>query len=111
MKLWIDDVRPAPEGYIWFKGVNETLRFLIENRKDVELIDLDHDSGDCYKYGGDYIRILDEIERLSKRQTSEGLAWRICLKNDIAFRIHSANPVGVQNMRRIIDKNGWKEIR
>ena len=23
MKLWIDDVRPAPEGYVWCKSVNE----------------------------------------------------------------------------------------
>ena len=23
MKLWIDDVRPAPEGYVWCKTVNE----------------------------------------------------------------------------------------
>lgn len=110
MKLWLDDVRPAPEGYIWCKSTDEALRFLIENRKDVELIDLDHDSGDFYKYGGDYIRILDEIERLSKSQTSEGLAWRICLKNDIVFRIHSMNPVGVANMRAIIERNGWKEV-
>ena len=23
MRLWIDDVRPAPEGYIWIKSVNK----------------------------------------------------------------------------------------
>ena len=23
MKLWIDDVRPAPAGYIWIKSVNQ----------------------------------------------------------------------------------------
>ena len=23
MKLWIDDVRPAPEGYVWCKSVEE----------------------------------------------------------------------------------------
>ena len=23
MKLWIDDVRPAPEGYVWCKSVDE----------------------------------------------------------------------------------------
>ena len=28
-----------------------------------------------------------------------------------AIRLHSANPVGVANMHRIIDRNGWKEIR
>lgn len=26
------------------------------------------------------------------------------------IRIHSMNPVGVANMRAIIEKNGWKEI-
>ena len=23
MKLWIDDVRPAPEGYVWVKTVSK----------------------------------------------------------------------------------------
>ena len=27
------------------------------------------------------------------------------------IHIHSMNPVGVQNMRAIIEKNGWREIR
>lgn len=27
-----------------------------------------------------------------------------------SFHLHSMNPVGVQNMRAIIKKNGWKEI-
>ena len=26
------------------------------------------------------------------------------------IRIHSANPVGVANMRRIIQRNSWKEV-
>jgi hypothetical protein len=28
----------------------------------------------------------------------------------IYFRLHSANPVGVQNMRYILQDNGWTEI-
>jgi hypothetical protein len=28
----------------------------------------------------------------------------------IKFRLHSANPVGVQNMRYILQDNGWKEV-
>lgn len=27
-----------------------------------------------------------------------------------SFRLHSANPVGVQNMRAIIQANNWKEV-
>lgn len=34
MKLWIDDVRPAPEGYVWCKSVNKAM-FLIEYYEDV----------------------------------------------------------------------------
>ena len=60
----------------------------------VELIDLDHDAG---QYGPpDYIKILDWLEETGR---------------NYPIRIHSQNPVGVQNMRRIIEKNGWKEIK
>lgn len=27
------------------------------------------------------------------------------------FHLHSKNPVGIQNMRAIIQKNGWREIK
>lgn len=62
----------------------------------IELIDLDHDAGQYEQYGGDYIRILDWLEETGR---------------DYPIRIHSMNPVGRENMRRIIEKNGWKEIR
>jgi hypothetical protein len=116
MKLWIDDIRPAPEGYIWCKSVNEAkntivdpnAKFADQFRKGLEpdyslyigLIDLDHDAGEYASDGGDYIKLLDWLEWLydGKGTYTE-------------FHIHSANPVGVANMRRIIERNGWKEIR
>jgi hypothetical protein len=115
MKLWLDDLRPAPEGYVWCKSVNEAKRTIIdfeqkvENALDeydfpsvelwskkIELTDLDHDAGDYASDGGDYIRLLDWLEETGR---------------NYPIRIHSANPVGVANMRRIIERNGWKEIR
>ena len=105
MKLWIDDIRPAPEGYVWLKSVNQVIDYIDALFFDdkyfdlpVELVDLDHDAGDYAIDGGDYIKLLDYWEEL----------WGKGLPFDI--RIHSANPVGVQNMRAIIRKNGWKEI-
>lgn len=62
------------------------------------LIDLDHDAGDYVSEGGDYIKLLDWLE--AKNIVDTGYS----------FRIHSMNPVGVQNMRAIIEKNGWREI-
>ena len=101
MKLWIDDVRPAPEGYRWIKSVNEAKEAIevfeaFSKLSPIELIDLDYDSGDYVNSGGDYIRLLDWLEEAGR---------------NYPIRIHSMNAVGVANMRRIIERNGWKEIR
>lgn len=110
MKIWVDDVREAPEGYVWCKSTNEALRTITSNRDIIEIIDLDHDAGDYAKIGGDFINVLNELERLSKGSTpSNREFWSVKCKQ-ILFRLHSRNPVGVQNMRSIIERNGWKEI-
>lgn len=102
MKLWIDDVRPAPEGYIWIKSVNQAktaIKTYELNYYDYGvLIDIDHDAGNYFDEGGDYIKFLDWLE--SEGYVDEGFT----------FHIHSMNPVGIQNMRAIIQKNGWREI-
>ena len=98
MKLWIDDIRDAPYGYRWVKSVNEAKKLLISEfyRKYVDLIDIDHDAGEYVNDGGDYIKLLDWMEEVGYTPN--------------AIHIHSMNPVGVENMRRIIQRNGWKEI-
>lgn len=114
MKLWIDDVRPAPEGYYWVICVNDAKTiiqvaedryafnlkyFYGENKKHtlpIELIDIDHDAGDYAHLGGDYIKLLDWLEETGR---------------NYPIRIHSMNPVGVANMRTIIERNGWTEVR
>ena len=104
MRLWIDDARPAPEGYIWVKTVEDAiieilttdaLRMVDENQ-EIELIDIDHDAGDYAQYGGDYIKLLDWLEETGR---------------NYPIRIHSMNPVGIANMRAIIERNGWTEVR
>lgn len=126
MKIWVDDIRPAPKDYIWLKTVEqaiiaikafellkegeyESFEDYMNNLKnlgyegsdiyffdnEIEVIDLDHDAGDYVKYGGDYIKILDYLE---------------ATKSNYPIRIHTANPVGRENMRLIIHKNKWKEI-
>ena len=129
MKLWVDDLRPAPEGYdCWCKSVNEAKNFIlsqerrrdealkvaesnlnkrhdvvayrgalrIASNRDIELIDVDHDAGDYASDGGDYIRILDWLEETGR---------------NYPIRIHSMNVVGAANMRAIIRRNGWKEVK
>lgn len=100
MKIWIDDCRPAPKGYYWCKSVNQAKRLLIDPHvqytEKIEIIDIDHDAGDYVKYGGDFIKLLEWLEETGR---------------NYPIRIHSMNPVGVENMRRIIQKNGWREIK
>ena len=111
MKLWVDDVRPAPKGYVWCKSVDETKecieyfeRYLNRmgdtlkpySKYNIELIDIDHDAGDSVQYGGDYIKLLDWLEETER---------------NYPIHIHSMNPVGVANMRAIIERNNWREIK
>lgn len=104
MKIWVDDVRPAPEGYVWCKSVQEAkdtvlvleLYATVNESYKVELIDVDHDAGGYAYDGGDYIKLLDWLEETGR---------------DYPIRIHSMNPVGVENMRRIIQRNGWMEVK
>ena len=96
MKIWVDDIRPTPKGYISFKTVDDTIEYLSSiDLSLVEVLDIDHDSGDYYQYGGDYIRILDWLEY---KQIS------------IPISIHSGNVIGIKNMMKIIEKNGWTYI-
>ena len=98
MKLWIDDIRPAPKGYVWIRSVEEAAEFIVWcecTKQSIERIDMDHDAGDYTCDGGDYIKLLDWLEETGRRYP---------------IRIHSQNPVGVANMRAIIQKNGWKEV-
>ena len=99
MKLWIDDVRPAPEGYdVVCYAVNNAIAAIKQLEhfyEPIELIDIGHDAGEFAKYGGDYIKLLDWLEETGR---------------NYPIRIHSANPVGIANMRRIIQRNDWKEI-
>ena len=106
MKIWLDDIRPAPFGYQWCKSVNEAISE-IETRElmvrksghdfyNVELIDCDHDLGNYASDGGDGIKLLDWLE-------ATGRSYPI--------RLHTMNPVGRQNMQAIIRHNNWTEVK
>lgn len=138
LKIWVDDVSPAPNGYHWCKsvgsvkivienaeeainGATETIRSYEDNYESVpsiqkehyekyikptmtariadntiDVIDCDYDLGDYNRFGGDGIRLLDWLEETGR---------------NYPIRIHNANPVCAENMRRIIKRNGWSEVK
>ena len=95
MKLWIDDIRPAPDGFIWCKSVNQAKAAITAYEHqyscDNILIDLDHDCED-------YFKILDWLEEKNIVDTG------------YFFKIHSQNPVGIMRMKDIIRHNGWRLV-
>lgn len=106
MKLWVDDVRCPPvrePEWIWAVSVNDAKIVInaYENgyQNDGIIIDLDHDAGDYANQGGDYIKLLDWLE-------TQGI-----VDSTYFFHLHTMNPVGRDNMRAIIQKNGWREIK
>ena len=95
MKLWIDDIRQAPDGFIWCKSVNQAKAAITAYEHqyscDNILIDLDNDAAD-------YFKILDWLEEKNIVDTG------------YFFKIHSKNPVGIMKMEDIIRHNGWKLV-
>ena len=110
--LWLDDIRDpakcrkscgwrANERIIWCHSVNEAInvwKYWMDSDEDdngrIVEISLDHDAGDFAFDGGDYIKFLDWLEEHKVDFTQ------------IAWEIHSMNPVGVQNMLAILRRNG-----
>ena len=91
-KLWLDDIRPAPDGFFLAQSVNEA-KYAIEKAERLGetkfMLDLDHDLGDYTKDGGDGIELVK---------------WLAETNRHYEIKLHTMNPVGRQNMQAIIDR-------
>jgi hypothetical protein len=88
MKLYLDDERPAPEGWVLVKTSREAIEVLCTGT--VEELSLDHDLGDGNGSGYDVLTWLEEQVYFGRMS---------CPKS---IHIHSANPVGCQRMKQVI---------
>ncbi len=89
MKIWVDDIRPAPEGWNWITGSRGTIELLdacLVEGIEVEIMSLDHDLG-----GTDTTRPI--------------VLW-MCDNEfwPVEVRVHSANPVGVEWLEGMIKR-------
>ena len=87
MKLYLDDERPAPDGWVLIKTAEMAIRYL--KKGIVSEISLDHDLG-RKKTGYDVILWMEEA-----------VARTGYIPPDI--RIHTANPVGRRKMEAGIE--------
>jgi len=84
MKVWLDDVRTAPDGWIHARWPDEVIELLIAG--GVTHLSLDHDLGD-HRRGTGYdvlVRLEDAVARRGIKPPS--------------IAVHSANPVGRARM-------------
>lgn len=88
VRLWLDDVRPAPEGWLHVKTVAEAKSVL--SKIQVLDLSLDHDLGED-ETGYDLVKWLAETH----------VNWPYNKPT-----IHSMNPVGRDNMQATIERYG-----
>ena len=79
MKIWLYDIRPAPNGYIHCHSVNEAIELIKTVKEPIEQLDLDHDLGDYAFDGGDGIKLLDYLAETEQYYL---------------VKLHTMNPVG-----------------
>lgn len=93
---WLDDMRPAPEGWIWVHDSREAFRLLdlhaASGKSGYTVWSFDHDLGEESKHTGyDVAQWIEE-----RTHTDESY-------DPPRILIHSANPVGRDNLRRCAD--------
>lgn len=113
LNLWLDDKRDPNErdkwgrrincqvagwqddeiDWTWVRSVNSAIELLDNHDDTFARASLDHDLGMYAEYGGDGINFVKWMIEMELFPTT--------------LVIHSANPVGVQNMLFDIDATGW----
>lgn len=78
VNIWLDDLRPAPEGFIHVHNMDEVVRLLKDTSDPVWVMSFDHDLGEGAT-GYDVIKFI--ADQFLDRYPRE-------------VRAHSANPVG-----------------
>ena len=112
VRIWVDDKRKAPEGYLHFDTVAETM-FMLGNLLAEEshklkpvpvLLDIDDDAGECAHDNGGYERIIQNL----------GHPWaeKFFARHPLLVHFHSKNSQTTQYMRTIVEATPWmKEVK
>lgn len=95
INIWLDDLRTAPEGFIWEKSVEGVMHRIMFSQGNchISILSLDNDLGENQPEG---YKVLDELEMLKFNYPNFSLPDEI--------RVHSANPVARKRMQQVIDK-------
>lgn len=106
MKIWHDDVRPPPRGWVWVQTNEDALHILHGCFAYVEEISLDHDLG-ADPYEADGIMLQGHAE-----ETGLSLVKTMVHLHLVPPRvtIHSWNPIGARHMAEYLNTSGYDVI-
>lgn len=86
IKIFLDDLRDAPEGWTIIRTAAECIRFMDANKDSIIAVSLDHDLGtDMSGYD------------VAKHMAEYGIF-------PLEIRVHSMNPVGAQNIVQLLQR-------
>ena len=88
MKLWLDDERPVPAGWVGVKTAPQAIELIASGV--VAVVSLDHDLGEPEAVVGNGYQVLLAMEAMAAQGQGQGLPREI--------RIHTANPVARNRM-------------
>lgn len=101
MKLFVDDIRPAPEGWQQARTVTDAIKCLAHFAESIEEISLDHDISYAVEVAG--------MQRpFPSPESFQAVAYFIAVlygqvEKKPAITIHTANPVGARELENILN--------
>lgn len=90
LRLWLDDVRPVPEGWVWARTAWDAIDVL--RAGGVVEVSLDHDLGPP-EAGSGY-----DVAKWIEAEAYHGRLARL------RWAVHSANPIGRERMAKALEK-------
>jgi hypothetical protein len=93
MKLWVDEMQDAPDGYVGAHTVTHARVYLMDSacREQIELIDLGDDAIQATSS-----RLLEWLEEKGR--------------NRFKIHLHGVSTANRKSLREIISRNGWEEV-
>lgn len=94
VQLWLDDIRTPPtQEWIWVKNYDQAVAY-VEQHGLPDHISFDHDLGDQgAPTGYDFAKWL----------VNQDLNGNINLGSSWSYALHTANPVGRENIRKLLE--------
>lgn len=113
MKLYVDDIRPAPENWVQAHTVTDAIKTISRFGHEIKEISLDHDISMQV--------IVDGTSRpFPSAETFQAVAYYIIKFWELevakgfpqkpTITIHTANPIGGKELELLLHENGFKTI-